>query len=87
MKHCALRKFLNVLHWCGGKSFKPISVSLSPNVQKDDVFLALRTILQLWNWKSFNVVPRNVPRGSAINAEGTLKSASNQRINQRINQR
>jgi len=60
--------------WGGGK---PISISLSPNTQKDDVFLALRTILQLWNWKSFNVVPRNVPRGSAINAEGTLKSTLN----------
>lgn len=36
--------------------FKPISISLSPNVQKDDVVLALKLLFQPWNWK----------RGSAI---------------------
>src|SRR3989344_7200961 len=36
--------------------FKPISISLSPNVQKDDVSLALRLLFQPWKWK----------RGSAI---------------------
>lgn len=35
---------------------KPISISLSPNVQKDDVFLALKLLFQPWRWK----------RGSAI---------------------
>ena len=38
------------------KNFQPISISLSPNVQKDDVSLALKLIFQPWNWK----------RGSAI---------------------
>src|SRR3989344_2250327 len=36
--------------------FKPISISLSPNVQKDDLSLALRLLFQPWKWK----------RGSAI---------------------
>jgi perosamine synthetase len=36
--------------------FKPISISLSPNVQKDDVVLALKLLFQPWKWK----------RGSAI---------------------
>jgi len=31
--------------------FKPISISLSPNVQKDDVYLALKTLLKIWDWK------------------------------------
>ncbi len=31
--------------------FKPISISLSPNVQKDDVVLALRLLFQPWKWK------------------------------------
>ena len=30
---------------------KPISISLSPNVQKDDVHLALKTLLKVWHWK------------------------------------
>lgn len=30
---------------------KPISISLSPNVEKDDVYLALRLILRPWLWK------------------------------------
>jgi len=32
--------------------FKPISISLSPNVQKDDVILALKLIFQPWKWKN-----------------------------------
>src|SRR2546426_364814 len=32
--------------------FKPISISLSPNVQKDDVNLALKLLFQPWKWKS-----------------------------------
>src|SRR3989344_1264326 len=31
--------------------FKPISISLSPNVQKDDVFLALKLLFRPWKWK------------------------------------
>jgi dTDP-4-amino-4,6-dideoxygalactose transaminase len=31
--------------------FKPISISLSPNVEKDDVKLALNLILRPWLWK------------------------------------
>ncbi len=30
--------------------FKPISISLSPNVQKDDVVLALKLLFQPWKW-------------------------------------
>ncbi len=31
--------------------FKPISISLSPNVQKDDVVLALKLLFQPWKWR------------------------------------
>lgn len=31
--------------------FKPISISLSPNVQADDVALALKLLFQPWRWK------------------------------------
>lgn len=33
-------------------SFFPISISLSPNVQKDDIFLACKTVLSPWSWKN-----------------------------------
>jgi len=33
------------------KYFKPISISLSPNTEKDDIFLALKLIFQPWEWK------------------------------------
>ncbi|MDO8530349.1 MAG: DegT/DnrJ/EryC1/StrS aminotransferase family protein [bacterium] len=36
--------------------FKPISISLSPNVQKDDVALALKLLFQPWKWKHGNAV-------------------------------
>ncbi len=32
--------------------FKPISISLSPNVQKDDVVLATTLLFQPWKWKN-----------------------------------
>ena len=31
--------------------FKPISISLSPNTEKDDVYLALKLLFQCWKWK------------------------------------
>lgn len=31
---------------------RPIAISLSPNTEKDDVFLALKTILSPWKWKN-----------------------------------
>jgi len=31
--------------------FKPISISLSPNIEKDDIRLALRLIFQPWKWR------------------------------------
>lgn len=46
-------------------NFRPISISLSPNVQKDDVALAWKLLFQPWNWK----------RGPAVKAlEETFKS-------------
>jgi hypothetical protein len=30
---------------------KPISISLSPNTEKDDVWLALKLFFQPWKWK------------------------------------
>ncbi len=32
-------------------SVKPISISLSPNVEPDDIWLALRMLFQPWKWK------------------------------------
>ncbi|MEK7664070.1 MAG: aminotransferase class I/II-fold pyridoxal phosphate-dependent enzyme [Patescibacteria group bacterium] len=36
--------------------FKPISISLSPNVQKDDVILALKLLFQPWKSKKGSVI-------------------------------
>ncbi len=36
--------------------FKPISISLSPNVQKDDVVLVIKLIFQPWKWKQGNTI-------------------------------
>ncbi|MFH1233925.1 MAG: aminotransferase class I/II-fold pyridoxal phosphate-dependent enzyme [Patescibacteria group bacterium] len=33
---------------------KPISISLSPNTERDDVFLALKLLFQPWEWKEKN---------------------------------
>jgi len=30
---------------------KPISISLSPNTEKDDILLALKLIFRPWRWK------------------------------------
>ena len=45
-------------------SFRPVSISLSPNTEKDDIFLALKLIFQPWHWK-IGVYPRLDPRKSA----------------------
>ncbi len=37
---------------------KLISISLSPNTEKDDIFLTLKTILQPWKWKNNSLVER-----------------------------
>src|SRR3989344_9450529 len=37
--------------------FKPISISLSPNVQKDDVFLALKLLFRPWKWAGHKSAP------------------------------
>lgn len=37
---------------------KPISISLSPNTEKDDVLLALKLLFQPWKWKE-NIKSRN----------------------------
>src|SRR4030043_137246 len=31
-------------------SLKPISISLSPNTEKDDIWLAFKLIFQPWHW-------------------------------------
>ncbi len=33
------------------QAFKPITISLSPNTQKDDIWLTLKLIFQPWKWK------------------------------------
>lgn len=38
------------------KSPKPISISLSPNTERDDIFLALKLIFQPWRWKKGKTV-------------------------------
>ena len=37
---------------------KPISISLSPNTEKDDVLLALKLLFQPWRWKRGEAVER-----------------------------
>ncbi len=43
----------------GGSAFggKPISISLSPNVQKDDLVLALKLLFQPWKWAGHKTAP------------------------------
>jgi len=36
----------------GMSFFRPISISLSPNTEKDDILLALKLIFQPWHWKT-----------------------------------
>lgn len=36
--------------------FKPVSISLSPNVQKDDIVLAWKLLFQPWKWKRGNTI-------------------------------
>lgn len=43
---------------------KPISISLSPNTEKDDIFLAFKLLFQPWNWK-IDVYPGSYLRLSA----------------------
>jgi len=38
------------------QSFRPISISLSPNTEKDDIRLALKLIFQPWKWKKGNKI-------------------------------
>jgi len=38
--------------------FKPISISLSPNVEKDDAELALNLIIRPWLWKRGNAIKK-----------------------------
>ena len=38
--------------------FSPISISLSPNTEKDDIFLALKLIFQPWKWKKGKAVQK-----------------------------
>ena len=38
--------------------FKPISISLSPNTEKDDVWLSLKLIFQPWRWKVEDAVTK-----------------------------
>ncbi|MFH1181185.1 MAG: aminotransferase class I/II-fold pyridoxal phosphate-dependent enzyme [bacterium] len=39
---------------------KPISISLSPNTEKDDVFLALKLLFQPWKWKHYENGSRDI---------------------------
>jgi len=41
-----IRKFVN-----GFRGFKPISISLSPNTERDDVWLAWKLIFRPWRWR------------------------------------
>ena len=45
---------------------KPISISLSPNTEKDDVWLAFRLLFQPWYWKTISVNQRLDQRKSAV---------------------
>ncbi len=45
--------------------FKSISISLSPNTEKDDILLALKLIFQPWKWKIKNL--KKSPGGQKFN--------------------
>ena len=36
--------------------FKPITISLSPNTEKDDIWLALKLVFRPWKWKKGKAV-------------------------------
>jgi dTDP-4-amino-4,6-dideoxygalactose transaminase len=40
--------------------FKPISISLSPNTEKDDILLAFKLLFQPWKWKQYEKCSRTV---------------------------
>jgi len=39
-------------------TFRPISISLSPNTERDDIYLALKLIFQPWRWKKSNRISK-----------------------------
>jgi len=41
--------------------FRPISISLSPNTEKDDIQLALKLLFQPWRWKRESAEDRPLP--------------------------
>ncbi len=45
-------------------TIRPVSISLSPNTEKDDVWLAFKLLFQPWRWKTnhYATRPRNVSR-------------------------
>jgi len=47
--------------------FRPISISLSPNTEKDDIRLALKLLFQPWNWKINHYATR--PRSVGLEEE------------------
>jgi len=44
--------------------FRPISISLSPNTEKDDIQLAFKLLFQPWHWKKENLT--NYPGGEKV---------------------
>ena len=40
--------------------FKPISISLSPNTEKDDILLAFKLLFQPWHWKNAENTSRHL---------------------------
>jgi len=48
--------------------FKPISISLSPNVEKDDLHLALNLIIRPWLWKRGKAIHpvKSAPQSGAV---------------------
>jgi len=38
--------------------FKPISISLSPNVQKDDILVVVKLLFQPWKWKNGSAIKK-----------------------------
>jgi len=39
-------------------TFRPISISLSPNTERNDIYLALKLIFQPWRWKKGNRISK-----------------------------
>jgi len=54
-------------------SLKPISISLSPNTEKDDIFLAFKLLFQPWRWR-ISINQQNPHKSAVLQLENEFKN-------------